>query len=97
MSYLVVWSPKAIEDVERAYQFLASKSIEAAKAMAAGILQKAEILENSPEAGRPANDLEAEHRELIVPFGASGYVLLYEVYNENVIVLALKHQKEAGY
>jgi toxin ParE1/3/4 len=60
-------------------------------------LQQAEILETYPEAGRPAGDLEPEHRERIVPFGASGYVLLYEIIDNTVVVLAVRHQKEVGY
>ena len=37
-------------------------------------------------------------RELIVPFGRSGYVALFEIADEtNVAVLALRHQLEADY
>jgi plasmid stabilization system protein ParE len=97
MSYAVVWSQQAVEDVRRLYQFLAEKNIEAAKAATAAILQKAEILDAHPNAGRPANDLEPEHRELVIPCGASGYVMLYEIVGEDVLVLAVRHQKEAGY
>jgi toxin ParE1/3/4 len=42
-------------------------------------------------------DLEAEHRELLIPFGAAGYVLLYRVDGDDVLVLAVRHQKEVGY
>lgn len=97
MSYLVTWLPQAIQGVQRAYRFLAEKDIEAAKAAAGIILQQAHILEKFPNAGRPADDLDPEHRELLVPFGASGYVLVYEVTGNNVTVLAVKHQKEVGY
>ena len=97
MPYAVVWSQRAIEDVQRLYQFLAEKNINAAKAAMTAILHKAEILDVQPNAGRPANDLEPEHRELVIPCGASGYVMLYEILGENVIVLAVRHQKEAGY
>ena len=55
------------------------------------------ILSNEPEAGRPAEDLEPEHRELIVKFGKSGFSCVYEVWPEFVLILAIKHQKEIGY
>ncbi len=97
MSYLVKWLPQAIQAVQRAYPFLAEKDVEAAKAAAEAILQQAHILEKFPNVGRPANDLEPEHRELLVPFGASGYIIVYEVTGNTVAVLAVKHQKEAGY
>ena len=67
------------------------------KAAAETILQQAHILEKFPNAGRPADDLEPEHRELLVPFGASGYIIVYEVTENTVTVLAVKHQKECGY
>lgn len=48
--------------------------------------------------GRPYPE-EVDWRELIIEFGDSGYVALYR-YNpaENtVLILAVRHQKEAGY
>ena len=51
-----------------------------------------------PEIGRPYDDL-GKLRELIIPFGDSGYVALY-LFDKNVdsvFVLAFRHQKEAGY
>lgn len=97
MPYLVTWLPQAIQGVQKAYRFLAEKDLDAAKAAAGAILQQAHILEKFPNAGRPAGDLDPEHRELLIPFGASGYVLVYEVIGKNINVLAVKHQKEAGY
>ena len=97
MSHAVIWSQQAVEDVRRLYQFLAVKNVEAAKTAAAAILRKADILDTHPNVGRPASDLEPEHRELIIPCGASGYVMLYEIVGSDVIVLAVRHQKEAGY
>jgi len=56
------------------------------------------LLETEPEIGSPLDDLP-ELRELIIPFGDSGYVALYhhEVKSDSVYVLAFRHQKEAGY
>ena len=56
------------------------------------------LLESEPEMGRPFNDLPAL-RELIIPFGDSGYVALsrYDESVDSVYVLAFRHQKEAGY
>jgi plasmid stabilization system protein ParE len=37
-------------------------------------------------------------RELIIPFGASGYVALYEIASPaTVVVLAVRHQREEDY
>ena len=61
------------------------------------IRQAALLLETFPEAGRPTDDLDPEHRELLIPFGGSGYLALYEVRDNTILILALKHQKESGY
>jgi hypothetical protein len=37
-------------------------------------------------------------RELIIPFGATGYVALYEIVSPSkVVVLAVRHQREEDY
>ena len=93
----VVWSPGALLGVQRAFRFLAAKDADAAKAAVGAIRKQAAILQKHPNAGRPADDLEPEHRELLIPFGLTGYVLVYEVHAEMILVLAVRHQKEAGY
>ena len=79
------------------HAFLEEQNQDAAINAIKAIREKALLLENFPNAGRPALDFDPEHRELIVPFGAAGYVLIYEVHDEQVWILAIKHQKEAGY
>ena len=93
----LVWSPDALLGVQRAYRFLVEKDKDAARAAAGAIRKQAAILKKYPQAGRPADDLDPEHRELLVPFGASGYVMVYELHADYVLVLAVRHQKEAGY
>lgn len=40
----------------------------------------------------------ATRRELIIPFGASGYVALYEIDGPaSVLLLAIRHQREEDY
>lgn len=79
MPYLVEWLEPAVAGLERIYLFLAEKDGEAARAALKALREKAILLENYPNAGRPAEGLEPEQRELLVPFGASGFVLLYRV------------------
>lgn len=96
MSHLK-WSDNAIRNIQKAYRFLAKHDLDAAKSMAKAIKEQAWILVEFPNAGRPTDNLDPEHRELVIRFGVSGYVLIYEVFDEYVLVLAVKHQKEAGY
>ena len=48
--------------------------------------------------GRPVDDSE-DLRELVIDFGASGYLALYryEPALDAVTILAVKHQREDGY
>lgn len=56
------------------------------------------LLGNRPEIGRPLPN-DPPLRELVIPFGDSGYVALYrfEPHDDTVYVLAFRHQREAGY
>lgn len=56
------------------------------------------MLEAAPDMGRPDDEMP-ELRELMIPFGKAGYVALYRYRpgDDAVYVLAVRHQKEAGY
>ena len=49
-----------------------------------------------PGLGRPVEEMP-QYRELLIEFGDSGYVALYRHEGDQVTVLALRHQREAGY
>jgi len=92
-------SPRAHGDTLRLHKWLSDKSPLAAKKALEQITKSLEILKQQPKIGRPADWISEEFRELVIPFGASGYLALYqfdESANEAVVV-AIRHQKEAGY
>lgn len=97
MSRIVV-TPGAARGLERCRQFLAEKSPAASKRAAQAIRKQFDLLETQPRVGRPLED-EPDLRELIISFGDSGYVALYhyEHQTDSVLILAFRHQKEAGY
>lgn len=84
--------------LERCRRFLANKNPLAARRAAEAIDRYFSLLETHPEIGRPEPD-EPDLRELLVPFGDSGYIALYRFVAEedSVFILAFRHQKEAGY
>jgi ParE toxin of type II toxin-antitoxin system, parDE len=41
--------------------------------------------------------MEPAFREWLIDFGDSGYVALYRLDGETAAILAVRHQKEAGY
>lgn len=83
--------------MERCRRFLASKAPEAARRAGRAIERQFLLLEKMPDIGRPFPDLP-QLRELMIPFGDSGYVALYrhEPADDAVYVLAFRQQKEAG-
>jgi plasmid stabilization system protein ParE len=56
-----------------------------------------EILAHQPGIGRPVEDMDPQFREWLIDFGDSGYVALYRYDSATISILAVRHQKEAGY
>ena len=83
--------------MQRVYRFLAEKNIDAAKRAAKAIREGVKILANQPEIGRPVEEMEPEYREWLIDFGDSGYIALYRYDGRMAVILAVRHQKEAGY
>jgi plasmid stabilization system protein ParE len=94
----VIVTESAVEGLERCRHFLTTKAPEAANRAGQIIERQFLLLEATPDIGRPLPNLP-ELRELVIPFGDSGYVALYrhEPTDNTVYVLAFRHQKEAGY
>jgi len=93
----LIWSPPALADVQRLYRFLALKDKDAARLAIKTIRTGVKILAHQPEAGRPVEDMDPVFREWLVDFGSSGYIALYRFDSETTTILAVRHQKEAGY
>ncbi len=93
----LIWTPEALTDVQRLYRFLAPKNLDAARRAAATIRETAELLAAQPRIGRPAENVAPGFRELLIGFGETGYVALYHFDGETITLLAVRHQKEAGY
>lgn len=96
MSHLI-WSRQALLDVQRLYRFLACRNIDAAGRAVKAIRQGVGALEQQPGIGRPIDDMPDEFREWIIDFGDSGYVARYHIDQAAVTILAVRHQKEAGF
>lgn len=93
----LIWTPEALQGVQRCYRFLAPKNPEAAARAVRAIREGMQIVSAHPGVGRPADKMEAAFREWLIPFGDSGYVVLYRVDDDLAVVLAVRHQREAGY
>ena len=103
MSFVVELSPTAEADLERLFEFLldqADTTEDLDRAQSAIDALRATVqhrLAITPFSFRKAARNPAQ-RELIIPFGATGYVALFEIVSAlKVVVLALRHQREEDY
>ena len=92
----VTYSARALANIERLFDFLAAENPSAAGAAAAVIIDAVKILERHPHIGRP---VRGRLRELVISYGRAGYVALYraDARGDRVEILAVRHQREAGY
>jgi len=92
----VEYSARALADIDRLFDFLAAENPNAAVASATAIVDAVGILERHPYIGRP---VRGRTRELVISYGRTGYVALYRVAarGDRVEILAIRHQREAGY
>ncbi len=93
----VIFAPAAIRDLQRLRDFLRTRNPDAARRAAEAIRQGVAILGAHPRLGRMVDDLPEMFREWPIDFGDSGYVVRYHIDEDAVTILAIRHQKEAGF
>ncbi|CAN7290902.1 type II toxin-antitoxin system RelE/ParE family toxin [Pseudorhodoferax sp. LjRoot39] len=103
MSFEVLFSPQADDDLARLFDFLLDSAqtledLDRADAAMQAIRSAAlDRLATTPYIFRKVG-ASPTRRELIIPFGATGYVALYEIAGASrVVVLAVRHQREEDY
>lgn len=86
----------ALNDLQRLSDFLLIRDPHSAAQTASVIFDALEVLVHSPEIGRK---VPAGNRELVISRGHTGHLALYRFLpvQQTVLVLALRHQLEAGY
>jgi plasmid stabilization system protein ParE len=92
----VIYSSRALDNLERAFEYLARSDPTAGLSAASAIQSAVSTLAAHPLIGRR---IEGEIRELVISFGKSGYVALYRFlpHSDVVRVLAIRHQRELDY
>ncbi|MBA0206061.1 type II toxin-antitoxin system RelE/ParE family toxin [Pectobacterium aroidearum] len=95
----MIVSESARRGLQRLQDFLKNKNALAAKKAAEVLIRGIRQLAALPNIGRPVEHLPLEYQELVIEFGSSGYVMLYrhDELTDRVVILTVKHQKEAGY
>ena len=92
----VILTPQAYADLERLEQFLWDSQDPLASELFGFLLDGLGVLTHQPGVGRP---LGHNLRELIISRGRGGYLARYvfDSIRQRVIVLGIRHQREAGY
>lgn len=92
----LIYSDQAVVDLERLVDFVAEQDPAAALFTIDLIEEALLILRHHPLIGR---EVDADLRELVISRGKTGYVALYsfEEVHDAVLVLTIRHQREAGY
>jgi plasmid stabilization system protein ParE len=98
LKYQIRFTKAAKDDIKRLYAFLLAHDLQAANHALIAINKAIELLQTFPFTCRKAQTDSPFLRELIISFGANGYVALFEI-EENAIVtiLAVRHQREDDY
>ena len=102
MSFVVRYSTSARDDLARLYEYLLDRAttvedLDLAERALGAITGAVESLRHSPFIYRKADD-DPFLRELLILFGQSGYVALFEIENAGTVtILAVRHQLEDDY
>ncbi len=98
--YQLAFAPEAQDDLYRLYDFVADIDLQRAERAIEIIESALDTMRNHPHTCRKANggDMGSLWRELVISFGSSGYVALFEITDaDTVTVMAMRHQRESDY
>jgi plasmid stabilization system protein ParE len=98
MSYRIRFTKAARDDLLRLYEFQLERDIEVADRALQAIGKSVELLREFPFTCRKVAPENPFLRELVISFGASGYVALFEIEDQHTVtILAIRHQLEEDY
>lgn len=80
------------------YSFLVERDIEAARKALDAIKKGTDFLQDFPFTCRKVTPEYPLLREMIIPFGSRGYVVLFEIEDKTTVtIIAVRHQREEDY
>lgn len=102
MTFAVRYSASARDDLKRLYAHLVERAattedLDLAERALRAVVDSVQGLTRSPFIYRKAGT-SPFLREMLIPFGSSGYVALFEIENASTVtILAVRHQLEDDY
>lgn len=100
--YSLIISTEAYDDLYRLQDFwIKLAGADLAERALNTIIKAFDLLQTFPHSCRKAHsqELQMPCGELIIPFGSSGYLALFTIFEETqeVVILAVRHQRESDY
>jgi len=90
MAHRVVWSRRAVEDLESIAEYIAHDSPAYAASVVRTVINQTKTLSRFPRSGRKVPEFDDENiRELV----AYSYRVIYRIQEEDVLVAAVIHGK----
>ena len=89
---MILLSPDAVEDVERLRSFLDQNNPGATRRALESIWTAVDRLQDFPDLGMPTSD--SDIRQLVVRFGASGYIVRYVALPPDILITRIWHGRE---
>lgn len=103
MKFDVVTTTEAECDIERLFEFMLepaestddlSRALLAAQTLRSSIKALSDV---APRCRKAGDGRDPFLRELVIPFGRTGYLALFEIVGDTVVVAAVRHQREDDY
>jgi plasmid stabilization system protein ParE len=88
------WSAMALADLDRFAAFLHDRDPRLAKIVAGEITQRAQVLQDHPELGRPIEG-NKKYREVVLQVLNALYIFQYGYDGERLVMLRVFHGREA--
>lgn len=89
----IVWLDSAVNDIVRLKTFITKDNPNAANQAAKAIKESVQLVSEYPSIGKPVDDLP-QYRDLLIRFGAGGYIQRYRVHLEIIYIVQVRHYRE---
>jgi plasmid stabilization system protein ParE len=92
----LIWSHVAIDNLVRLREFISNENPKAANRAAEAIKESVKRLTEIPTIGKPVKDLPP-YRDLLIRFGAGGYVIRYRIHLNSIYIVNVRHYRESDF
>jgi plasmid stabilization system protein ParE len=95
VTYQVRYTREARDDLRRLYTFQSLRDPKLAHKARETISRGMEMLKDFPFTCRKASPANPFLRELIIPFGSSGFIVLFDIEDASTVtIIAVRHQRQ---